>query len=41
MTSIIDICETPDCGKKAEHMTSTETKIIQICKDCYNKKYKK
>jgi len=38
---ILDICEIPGCGKKATNMTSTETKIIQVCKDCYNSIYKK
>lgn len=38
---LVDICEVPGCENEAEHMTSTETNYIQICKDCYNKKYKK
>jgi hypothetical protein len=38
---ILDTCETPNCTGKAEHLTSTESKLIQVCRDCYNKKYKK
>ncbi len=38
---ILDICEIPECGKPAERLTSTESKIIQVCRDCYSKKYKK
>jgi|LakMenEpi03Aug12_release.lakeMendotaPanAssembly.Ray.scaffolds.fasta_scaffold17327_2 hypothetical protein len=38
---ILDQCEMPGCEGQAEHITATETKFIQVCKDCYNKKYKK
>ncbi len=38
---ILDLCEIPDCSRKAERITSTETKIIQVCRDCYSKIYKK
>lgn len=38
---ILEVCEMPNCGNPAERITSTETKIIQVCKDCYSKKYKK
>ena len=38
---ILEVCETPNCNNPAEHITSTESKFIQVCKDCYNKKYKK
>ncbi len=38
---LLDHCETPGCGGNAERMTSTETKIIQVCIDCFNQKYKK
>ena len=40
MISIEDKCEMPDCTIKAEKLTSTESKIIQICGDCYQAKYK-
>lgn len=38
---IVEYCEIDGCSRVAEHMTSTESKFIQVCKDCYNKKYKK
>lgn len=38
---LLDICEIKDCNNQAERITSTETKIIQVCIECYNKKYKK
>jgi hypothetical protein len=38
---LLDICEIKDCNSQAERITSTETKIIQVCIECYNKKYKK
>jgi ribosome-binding protein aMBF1 (putative translation factor) len=38
---ILDICEIDGCTSPAERITSTETKIIQVCRDCYSKKYKK
>lgn len=41
MMDSMDKCEMPNCDKKATNMTSTETKIIQVCRDCYNQKYKK
>lgn len=37
----LDICEVQGCGGNAERITSTETKMIQVCVDCYNQKYKK
>jgi hypothetical protein len=40
MIAIEDKCEMPDCSNKAEKLTSTETKFIQICGDCYQDKYK-
>lgn len=38
--NIVEKCETPGCEENAEHITSTETKFIQVCKNCYNKKYR-
>jgi len=38
---ILNVCETAGCDKPAERITCTETKIIQVCRDCFNKKYKK
>ena len=40
MMSKEDRCETPGCENKAEKLTSTETKYIQVCGDCYQEKYK-
>jgi ribosome-binding protein aMBF1 (putative translation factor) len=37
----LDKCEIKDCAGEAKHITSTESKIIQVCKDCYNKIYKR
>lgn len=39
--NILEICETPNCNNEAEHITSTETRFIQVCKDCYHKIYKR
>lgn len=36
---ILDECETVNCTNPAEKITSTETKIIQVCLDCFNRKY--
>ncbi len=38
---ILDKCETSGCDQPAERITSTETKIIQVCRECFSKKYKK
>jgi hypothetical protein len=38
---ILDQCESKGCDKPAERLTSSETRIIQLCRDCYNQKYKK
>ena len=38
---ILEKCEMTGCENPAERITSTETKIIQVCRDCYSKKYKK
>ncbi len=41
MVDMLDLCEINGCGGKAKHVTSTEGKIIKVCKDCYYKIYKK
>ena len=36
-----DICEVDNCGKPAKYVGSfPETGIIDMCSDCYNKRYK-
>jgi hypothetical protein len=34
-------CEITGCDNSATHLTTTETKFIEICADHYNEKYKK
>jgi hypothetical protein len=34
------ICEMEGCEQEAKFLTSSETKIIEICKDHWNEKYK-
>ena len=34
-------CEMPGCDKPATHLTSTETKYIEICKEHWYEKYGK
>ena len=34
-------CEIEGCNNIATHLTSTESKYIEICADHYNDKYKK
>lgn len=34
-------CEMKECQNEATRMTSTETKHIVICDDCWHEKYKK
>lgn len=36
-----DTCEIKGCDKQASHLTATESKIIQICKDHYCEIYRK
>jgi hypothetical protein len=36
-----DICEIAGCEKTASRMTTTESKYIMICDDCWHQKYKK
>ena len=35
-----NICQIENCNNTAERITSTETKYIEICSDCWNEKYK-
>lgn len=35
-----DKCEVPGCQKEASRITTTETKYIQVCQNCFNKKYR-
>ena len=37
---IKEICEINGCEKEATRMTSTETKFISICEDCWHERYK-
>lgn len=37
----IEQCEMKGCTKEASRMTSTETKYLFICDDCWHEKYKK
>lgn len=34
------ICEIDGCNKEAKYLTTTESKMIEICKDHWNEKYK-
>ena len=34
-------CEIKGCQNEASRMTSTETKFIMICDDCWHEKYRK
>lgn len=38
---IVEVCEVNGCEEKAEHITSTESKFIQVCKECYHKIYRR
>jgi hypothetical protein len=35
-----DLCQIEGCKNKAERLTSTETKYIEVCDECWHKKYK-
>ena len=37
---ISNICEIKDCERKSEYITTTDSKMIEICKEHYNEKYK-
>lgn len=34
------ICEVAGCDNESSRITATESKYIEICNDCWNKKYK-
>ena len=36
-----EICEMAGCNNTASRLTSTETKYIVVCDDCWNDKYRK
>lgn len=36
-----EICEMKGCENEATRITSTETKYIVICNDCWHEMYKK
>jgi hypothetical protein len=36
-----EVCEINGCDKVASRITSTETKYMMICEDCWHEKYKK
>jgi hypothetical protein len=36
-----ETCEMQGCTKQATHITSTETKYIVVCDDCWGDKYRK
>jgi hypothetical protein len=33
-------CEVSGCGNKAARITSTETRFIMICQECFDQKYR-
>lgn len=35
-----DKCEVPGCENEASRITTTEVKYVQVCTDCFNRKYK-
>ena len=37
----VEICEMKGCEKEAARLTSTETKYIVICDDCWHERYRK
>ncbi len=38
--SVEEVCEMAGCGNPATRLTSTETKYITICEDCWHQIYK-
>ena len=38
--SLDNKCEMPNCDNKAKRLTSTESKIIEICDNCWHKIYR-
>lgn len=37
----LDKCKIKECAGEAKYITSTESKMIHVCKTCYNKIYKR
>jgi hypothetical protein len=35
-----DLCEIVGCNRPASRITTTETRYVSVCNDCYSKKYK-
>lgn len=35
-----EICEVSGCDNKAARITTTETKFIMICQECFEAKYR-
>ena len=38
--SLGEICEMAGCSKTASRLTTSETKYIVVCDDCWNNKYR-
>jgi len=36
----LSMCEVDGCKKEGKYLTSTESKMIEVCKDHWNEKYK-
>lgn len=36
-----ELCEMAGCNNTASRLTSTETKYITVCEDCWHDKYRK
>ena len=36
----IETCNTPGCFNRATRITTTETKYIVVCDDCFHEKYR-
>jgi hypothetical protein len=36
-----EVCEITGCNNSVSRMTSTESKYIMICENCWHEKYKK
>lgn len=39
--SSLNNCEVKECAEEAKYITSTDNKVIKMCKTCYNKIYKR
>ncbi len=38
--SLEEVCEMAGCNNTATRLTSTETKYITICEDCWHQRYR-